>query len=380
VKKFLIAGCFFLCGIASAQREREYDDVVVPQNKIDLRDLGHAPLDVIPDGESGITSLAVAPNGDLYGATSGIRSHLFVMKPQRGTVMPLGVIAGATSVTQGVVITADMHVFLGANPQGHLLEYVPSSTEGTLQIRNPLKTVDHGQPIAGEEIATLSMDRNAGVVYGLTSPGAHFFGYNIAQKKFTDYGVIATKQPSGEKFEHEKMFSRMLALDESGNVFMSGEDGALFKFDVKSSSLNKLDVRAPAIPGREAYTRVDAFVRSSSGYLYGGTSDGYLFRLDPNTLRITNLGKPLNVSRIAGLAFGRDGKLYGTGGGPSDMARLFSFDPAIGGYELLGFVDVNRPPYYSWQAYEIGAITSGTDGVIYIGENERISKLYFFFP
>ena len=62
------------------------------------------------------------------------------------------------------------------------------------------------------------------------------------------------------------------------------------------------------------------------------------------------------------------------------MARLFSYDPAEGAYILLGFVDVNRRPYYSWQAYEIKAVTSGLDGTIYLGESERISRLYLFFP
>ena len=65
-----------------AQRDPGYDRVVVPQTRIDVRDLGYSPVDLIPDGESGITSLSVAPNGDVYGATSGTRSHLFVLNPQ----------------------------------------------------------------------------------------------------------------------------------------------------------------------------------------------------------------------------------------------------------------------------------------------------------
>src|ERR1700744_1458270 len=83
---------------SNGQRERSYDNVVVTQTRIDARDLGYAPVDVIPDGESGITSLAVAPNGDLYGTTSGTRAHLFMLSPRQGYVQPLGVIPHATSV------------------------------------------------------------------------------------------------------------------------------------------------------------------------------------------------------------------------------------------------------------------------------------------
>ncbi|OLD61520.1 MAG: hypothetical protein AUI53_05480 [Acidobacteria bacterium 13_1_40CM_2_60_7] len=68
------------------------------------------------------------------------------------------------------------------------------------------------------------------------------------------------------------------------------------------------------------------------------------------------------------------------GGDQDDMARLFSYDPATGAYQILGFVDVNRRPYYTWQAYVIGAMVTGLDGTIYIGESERISKLYLFYP
>jgi hypothetical protein len=137
---------------------------------------------------------------------------------------------------------------------------------------------------------------------------------------------------------------------------------------------------APAVPGREPYTRVDAFLPEKSGAIYGGTSDGYLFRLNPENLTVTNLGKPLNQYRIAGLAWGANGKIYGVGGDELEMARLFSYDPADGSYELPGFIDVNRRPYFAWQAYVIGDIVSDARGTVFLGENERISKLYLFFP
>jgi hypothetical protein len=68
------------------------------------------------------------------------------------------------------------------------------------------------------------------------------------------------------------------------------------------------------------------------------------------------------------------------GGDQDSMARLFSYDPLTGAYTILGFIDVNRRPYYAWQAYAIGALVCGSDGTVYIGENERISKLYLFYP
>src|SRR5690242_16805079 len=68
---------FVVCYPAVAQRTLEYDQSVVKQVRIDLRDLGYPPIDVIPSDESAIRSLTIAPNGAVYGATSGRRSHLF---------------------------------------------------------------------------------------------------------------------------------------------------------------------------------------------------------------------------------------------------------------------------------------------------------------
>jgi hypothetical protein len=114
--------------------------------------------------------------------------------------------------------------------------------------------------------------------------------------------------------------------------------------------------------------------------LYGGTSDGYLFRFDPKKLTVENLGKPLMQSRIRGLVFSRNGKLYGVGGDDDEMARLFSYDPARGTYEILGILDVNRRPFYSWRAYVIDAMAIGLDDTIYLGQAERKSKLYLYYP
>jgi hypothetical protein len=362
-----------------AQRTLEYDQVVVPQNRIDARDLGYPPVDVIPDGSSAITSLSVAPRGKIYGATSGKQSFLFVLNPRHGYVQPLGQIPHTTSVTNSVVVAEDGDVYIGAAPLGHLLRYVPTDEDARpIRIRAALPVTDLGEAVPGESITALTIDRENQAIYGLTSPNAHLFAYAISTQKFLDLGVVASKVPFGEKFETAKIFSRMLAIDQHGVVYASGEDGFLYRG--LNGRLEKLAVQLPAIPGREPWTRADCFLPDGNGLIYGGTSDGYLFRFNPASLTIQNLGKPLLDYEITGLGLAPDGKIYGVGGDDQDMVRLFSYDPQEGSYDILGFVDVNRRPYYTWQAYVIKAVATGLDGTIYLGESERVSKLYLYYP
>ena len=151
-KHTLIVLTLLISAAAYGQRGPSSDDVVVLQTRIDARDLGHAPLDVIPDDESGITSLTVAPNGYLYGATSGKQSHLFVLNPRHGYVQPLGVIPGTTAVTNAVAVSASGDVYIGTSPEGHLLKYTPQDEDRreyrqAIQIGTSL--IGHGPGPAG---------------------------------------------------------------------------------------------------------------------------------------------------------------------------------------------------------------------------------------
>jgi outer membrane protein assembly factor BamB len=368
---------------AEAQRDPGYDHSVVLQVRIDLRDLGYPPVDVIPADESSIRALAVAPDGRLYGTTGGKRSHLFMLDPARGYVLPLGFLEGVSSVEGSLVVSRAGDVFIGTAPGGHLLKYAQSSprSENVPQVRKPLPVVDLGSPADGERISALAIDRERDRIYGLTRPGGCFFSYAIEGGRFAVHGKVAEHDMPGEKFEKERNIGRAIAIDGDGNAYTSGEGGRLFRFSPSTGTLQRLDITVPSVPGREPYNRVDAWATEGEGaVLYGGTSDGYLFRFEPGKLSVRNLGKPLNRYRVRALVLARNGRLYGVGGDDEEMAQLFSYDPSGGIYELLGMIDVNRRPYYSWQAYVIDCAAVGNDGTIYLGQSERISKLYLYHP
>jgi hypothetical protein len=394
-RSFFQSGCLALAAsAANAQREPEHDRSVVNQMRVDARDLGYSPVDVIPAGESAIRALAVAPDGAIYGATSGKRSHLFVLRPQHGYVQLLGVIAGVSTVHRSVVVSQSGDVYIGGGigvdnngegyqdyPGARLLRYTAGKNDDSImRVDAPCPTVDLGIPVPGESIYALAIDQVRNVIHGLSYPGGQLFTYSISGAKFSNHGRVAEHIVPGEKFERDRIIGRALAVCSSGAVLTSGEDGAFFRFDPEQGKLEKLGITVPTVPGREPYNRVDAWAAGEGDYLYGGGSDGYLFRLNSKTMELRNLGKPLNQYRVRGLVLARNGKLYGVGGDDDEMARLFSYDPGRGVFELLGFIDVNRRPYYSWQAYVIDAMAIGDDGIIYLGQSERKSKLYVYYP
>jgi len=377
-----------------AQRTPDYDFSVVRQTRIDLRDLGYPPLDTIPSDESAIRALAVSPEGLIYGATSGKRSHLFVLDPQHGYVEPLGWLRDVTTVHRSLVVSRAGDVYIGGSigvdnngegyatyPGGHLLKY-SSKPQGPRpdQAKFECPVNDLGIAAQGDGIYALAIDPEREVLYGLTYPTGQFFSYDIQKAAFRTHGRVAEHHIPGEKFEKDRLIGRALFVAGNGNVITSGEDGHFFAFDPGHATLRKLPITVPTVPGREPYNRVDAWTSSGDGFAYGGTSDGYLFRMNPDSLMVENLGKPLNQYRIRGLAFAPNGKLYGVGGDDDEMARLFSYDTARGVYQMLGMIDVNHRPYYSWQAYVIDALVIGQDGTLYLGQSERKSKLYLYYP
>jgi hypothetical protein len=52
----------------------------------------------------------------------------------------------------------------------------------------------------------------------------------------------------------------------------------------------------------------------------------------------------------------------------------------VAGYSDMGVINVDRTPYYMWMGKQFDSMTTGIDGTIYIGESERKSHLFIFYP
>ena len=378
--------------------------VTANQLRLDLRFLGYPPLDVIPPGETAITSLTIGADGCIYGGTSGKQAHLFVLDPAWGHVFPLGHLPGEVSIFHSLAASPDGSIFIGTSlynqgradergrdvlaryvdyPGGHIYKFEPKQERESgkrMQTPDPNRslpyTTDLGIAIEGEGIVCLISGKDE--LYGVTFPTGHFFVTNLETGKTIDKGNICGPPLNEEPFSS---IPRSLLIDAKGRVWGSGDYGTLFHYEPGSGKIvHHPELRLPSELGREFKTIIDAMLLSPKGVIYGGTSDGFIFRFDPETKNISNLGKPMWQYRIRGLAFSYDGDLYGVGGEPESAARLFVYRTADGSYENLGLLDVNRSPYYAWLAFEAETMVTGKDGTIFIGETGRLSHLFILYP
>ena len=332
----------------------------------------------IPPGECAITALCLGSNGKVYGATSGKRSHLLYYDPDPGAdgVCDIGVLDGAAAVRRSLVADDRGVIFGGVSAtvepggEGCLFAY---DTRGDHMAEFGAR---RGQverlsvPVQGQCVAALAIDRRRRRLYGLSTPGGVFFVHDLDEHSTTEIGPINAG----------RQFSEALVVGLSGHVYGVGAAGRVFRFDPEAGRIEHLDLRIPSVAGRDFYNKLDAVALDpQSGLIYGGGSaDGVLFVFDPSTATIRSLGKVTAEPRVRALTVGLDGSVYGVSGEADGMAHLFRYDPAEHELRDLGIplATVQR----HWHGYEFDAACTGRWGEIYLGESDRISHLFVYFP
>jgi hypothetical protein len=391
-------------------------------HRVDLRDLGYPDVNEIPANSSAITSLLTATSGKIYGGTSGEEAYLFMYDPVINKVRHLGKIPGQESIHHAIAEGRDGSLYIGTGKDmfreinlspggndekepidktlwqdilkhyenyegGHLYRYVPQLSDQKVKLPDmKCDLEDLGIPLSGNSVYALTSNNDEDEIYGITYPDGHFFIYSTGLKKFTDLGPIDSKIIFHGPERYWRSLSRALICDGSGKVFMSGTDGKIRYYDPAVKKIISTGLKVPSdnyyIQFYEDYAVTEYFAISNSGVIYGGTSDGYLFSLDPVDLKLINHGKVRASRRLRALTIGNDGKVYLVAGerSASKPCQFYCYDPATAGFSDLGLLIADRSPYYYWRGQQFDALTTGKDGTIYLGESERRSHLFIYIP
>ncbi len=411
---------FLFLPVAQAQAQDWVRPEIEFTQRIDLRELGYPLVNEIPHNNCAITSLLAASDRKIYGATTGDTSYLFVFDPRINKVRHLGRVAEAQSVHHALVEDGRGLLYLGTglNPftplklstggtdihvdkslwqdvkahfegyaGGQLYCYDPAKSDRTVKLMGePAELVSLGTPVPGNSIYCLAADPRRNRIYGVSYPDGKFFCYDIAAKAFRVIGEIDSEVVYHGPERDWRSLPRALYVDPgSGRVFTSGQEGKLVYYNPQTDSLV---VSGSVVPGDrypgEATTHpvAECFARAKDGWIYGGASDGHLFRFDPSTLTLHNLGKPRAERRLRCLAAAGDGSVYMFAGERKGAlpCKLYRYDPQSGSFSDLGLLVVDRSPYYHWRGYQFDAMVTGADGTIYFGESERAAHLWLFMP
>lgn len=234
-------------------------------------------------------------------------------------------------------------------------------------------------PVPHHYIQSIKLDRARRLIYGFTYPGEFLFQYDLETHTcrtlaFIGNGVMIC-QPHGA------------ALDRQGRLWGTwGESRAfedvlgpvpvrIFCYDPEQDEFTWFQHGFPRVNDADP-ARVDDMLLADDGTIYAGTVAGGFSRLDPATGAVEYLGKPFPNPRLAGLAQGADGLIYGAGNegygeNGEGEARLFVFDPEARDLQDLGPIFDEKQ---GKGAVKVHKLVATADGTLYAGENDNILR------
>lgn len=359
-------------------------DVIVQTKELSMKAIADVP-GFPPElrFRSGATGL-VSSQGKVYGIAAGGGAFLFSVQPN-GTISLLSKVPGADYIRAALVSDGAGNVCVGTTPplegegivqtltQPEALTPFKNLPGGHVLCANPAAANvtwrDFGQVSEHEGVYALTADPKKHALYGVTFPSGIFFSLDLASGQTKTHGKLFEQTRIGAD-EYFRSVPRALAVDTAGVVWTSGDAGWLFRYDPGRDVLERTDLRLPGVPGREFLNVIDSLVGGPEGALYGGTSDGYLFRLDGARHRAVNLGRPSEDPRIRALIYGPGGKFFGVAGSPRGICRVFTYDPRESEFRVLGLIEKRDPSDHDWMIYQIEAIATDAEGRLYFGEAE----------
>ena len=416
---------FFLVLSVTVSGQSDLRGLAGNLHRIDYRDLGFWPQNLIEATSSKITSLITdAERGVVFGATSGTRAHLFCFSPGLDHVRPLGYLPKGNGVKNSLAFGGDGLLYAGTGKdmtlqaqisedwgselgtdhiqkkmwadlqseykgysEGRIFRFDPSRwMEMDYYAEKKAEVEDLGVPVEGEGIYCMIANADGTKLFGISYPSGCFFIYDLNSGETSNLGPVWKEVIYAGPKKGERSLPGALILDEDGNCYFSVGQGRLARY---SSELGKIETLDVILPGEYYlfhsetevfHPVVESWTRGVDGSLYGGTNDGFLFRFVPKEKRLFNLGKVRITRRIRTLTTGDDGRIWGTAGEDRIGCTFFSYDPAEGAFQHLGHIAVDRSPYYAWYPHRFGASTTGLDGTIYLGESDRKGHLYFLLP
>jgi sugar lactone lactonase YvrE len=230
-------------------------------------------------------------------------------------------------------------------------------------------------PLPHLYIQSLVLDKERRLLHGVTFTPEKLFTYGIETGEVIDHGPIGSgiemAQPERPVLDFR---GRLWCTWGVTRAFMDSTGSRPIRLLCLDPDVNTIRFYDHGIEplGRYDKGRVDGMLAGRDGHVYMGSSLGALYRLDPETAKVTYLGKPVPGERMAGMACRPDGTIYLACGRPS--SHLVRFSPGPDTFEILGPI---RDDTIGDQAFQIHDMCIAADGTIYAGENDNFRRSGF---
>jgi hypothetical protein len=310
--------------------------------------------------ESRITALDVGADGAIFGGTSGRQVHLFAaaFHGLTGMVFDFAAPPGATRCA-AVCCGASRLVAFVNGPRGGRAFSAPlvSTSQDLIQewgFERPA-LADLGECVPGEPVTHAVRDDARGAVVGIAA--RHLFTLDMDSSRIR---VIGEAPAAGR-----------IAISGAAAYGRDGESH-LWRFDLKAGVLQRRAVPLP--PG--TWNHPLSWAKDvTSGTLFTVDGEGRIFRFDEKQGFAGPLGRA-PLSPVGPMAVTFDGRLFGFCG--EEIANLFRYDPNTREIANLGVAAsvIERRRY----GYEFSDAVVGRDGEIVFGEDDFGGHLWLYFP
>ena len=341
--------------------------------------------DTLPFGESEVMAMGALPDGSLLVACGGTRAHLLAADPTNGSARVVRTWKDARYAHSLVVRGDRFWLAVGGDPGAIVPDDADAPGERLVAGRyanGRVTLAEHAAPTSGVGIATLTADAAGNRLFVMGRPTPVLYSFDPSAAVYRELAVLGKRQNHEDATIWKGIPERVAEVPQALAALGTNGVGGFYKGTIfrwtdppapapgkRPASGLRTDraLRVPAAQGRQGTEgeRAECLLAARSGAIYGGSYDGYLFRFDPATNRVVNLGKPFRQAGLRALAELSDGTLAGICGEPGFRNRLFLYAPDRGFCEVAFKTNKMVLPYDTFSALALlpdGGLCLGTRG------------------